>query len=469
MTGVPYIPRYITVHLGRPDAYAQNVTVTFPDYIKNVASSEIYPTWPSNSLRANIYVQVTFALNRIYTEWYRSRGYDFDITNSTQFDQKYIHGRDIFQSVSTIVDELFNDYIRRQGFIEPLFAQFCNGTTVTCNGLSQWGTVDLARQGYTPYEMLQYYYGSNIDIVFNAPVDLITGSYPGTPLRRGSTGNQVRTLQVRLNRVSSNYPAIPKIYPVDGIFGPKTESAVKAFQRVFGLTQDGIVGKATWYKLSYLYVSVKRLAELDSEGITLGELSKQYPDAIKEGDTGEKVKVLQFLLGMVANFNEEVPPINVDGIFGKKTKQAVIAFQKGYGLPPDGIVGNRTWDELWRAYQGILDVLPANYLGKGPATYPGTPLRQGSSGEAVVELQTYLSFLSGAFPAIPQIPVTGTFGEETKNAVRIFQSMMGMTVDGVVGPETWDAIASLYEDVRMGQVKQQGQFPGYELTERPDE
>ena len=194
---------------------------------------------------------MTFALNRIYTEWYRSRGYDFDITNSTQFDQKYIHGRDIFQSVSTIVDELFNDYIRRQGFVEPLFAQFCNGTTVTCNGLSQWGTVDLARQGYTPYEMLQYYYGNNIDIVFNAPVDLITGSYSGTPLQRGSTGNDVRTLQVRLNRISTNYPAIPKIYPVDGYFRPRNlKSAVKAFQRVFGLTQDGIVGKATWYKLS---------------------------------------------------------------------------------------------------------------------------------------------------------------------------------------------------------------------------
>ena len=157
---LPYIPEFITVHLGAPNSNAPNVQVSFPEYIKNVASSEIYPTWPESSIRANIYAQISFALNRIYTEWYRSRGYDFDITNSTQYDQKFIQGRDIFDNVSQIVDEIFNNYVRRQGSVEPYFTQFCNGTTVTCDGLSQWGTVELARQGYTPYGILQYYYGA---------------------------------------------------------------------------------------------------------------------------------------------------------------------------------------------------------------------------------------------------------------------------------------------------------------------
>ena len=178
-TGEPYIPETITVHLGSPDSNAPNVTVDFPTYVKNVASSEIYPTWPENSLRANIYVIVSFALNRIYTEWYRSRGYDFDITSSTQFDQKFINGREIFENISRLVDELFNDYVRRQGSIEPLFTAFCNGTTVTCGGLSQWGTVGLAQDGLTPYEILQYYYGDDIDIVRNAPVRSASPLIPG--------------------------------------------------------------------------------------------------------------------------------------------------------------------------------------------------------------------------------------------------------------------------------------------------
>lgn len=179
MTGLPFIPETITVHLGTPTSNAENVTVNFPDYIKNVASSEIFPTWPENSLRANIYAIVTFALNRIYTEWYRAKGYDFDITNTTQYDQKFINGREIFENISQITDELFKNYVVRQGSIEPLFTQFCNGTTVTCSGLSQWGTVGLAEQGYTPYEILQYYYGNDINIVTDAVVKTNTPSYPG--------------------------------------------------------------------------------------------------------------------------------------------------------------------------------------------------------------------------------------------------------------------------------------------------
>ena len=238
----PYVPQTVVVHLGSPSSNAQNVTVDFIDYIKNVASSELYPTWPEAALRANIYAIVTFTLNRIYTEWYRSQGYNFDITSNTQYDQAFFKDREIFGNISDIVDDIFNDYVRRQGNIDPLFAQYCNGTTVTCRGLSQWGTVTLANRGYTPYEMLQYYYGDDIEIVRNSPVKVNIPSYPGSPLRLGDLGNDVYAVQVRLNRIAVNYPAIPRIPNPDGIFGPETEQAVLAFQRYSGLTEDGIVG-----------------------------------------------------------------------------------------------------------------------------------------------------------------------------------------------------------------------------------
>ena len=237
----PYIPRTITVHLGAPDQAAENVTVSFPDYVKNVASSEIYPTWEPAAIRANVLAIVSFALNRVYTEFYPSRGYDFQITSTTAYDQKFIRGRDIFQPISQVVDEFFDDYIRRVGFVEPLSAKFCNGTTVTCDGLSQWGSQNLARQGYSAPEILNSYYG-NVEIVPNAPVRSPSPSYPGTPLRRGSQGSDVTVIQVALNRIAQNYPAIPRLDSVDGIFGPRTEAAVQRFQEIFGLSPDGIVG-----------------------------------------------------------------------------------------------------------------------------------------------------------------------------------------------------------------------------------
>ena len=198
---LPVIPENITVHLGRPTESARNVTVPFADYIKNVASSEIYPTWPENALRANILAQISFTLNRIYTEYYRSRGYDFDITNSTAFDQSFVYGRDIFENISQIVDEIFNEYVRRSGSVEPLFAVYCDGINVQCNGVSQWGSVELANQGLTPYEILQYYYGDGIELVTDVPVVGSITSYPGTPLRLGSNGDEVYFVQTRLNRI----------------------------------------------------------------------------------------------------------------------------------------------------------------------------------------------------------------------------------------------------------------------------
>ena len=374
VTVIPYIPRNITVHLGAPDAYAANVTVPFSDYVKNVASSEIYPTWDESALTANILAIISFALNRVYTEFYRSRGYDFDITSSTAIDQKFINGRSYFDSVSTIVDNIFDNYLRRMGFVEPLAAKFCNGTTVTCEGLSQWGSQSLAQQGLNSMQILRRYYGNNIELVNNAPVRGYTPSYPGTPLRLGSRGPQVTQAQVMLNRISQNYPAISRIYPVDGIFGEQTERSVISFQRIFNLTPDGIIGKATWYQLVRLYVGVNDLAELESQGQTFFRVNWQGSGTLQEGNTGQSVRQLQYMLRVVSDYISTVPAVAIDGIFGPATQAAVIAYQRHAGLTPDGIVGTNTWQSLYNQVSGILSSEETAGL-----QYPGQPLRLGSS------------------------------------------------------------------------------------------
>lgn len=351
-TVIPYIPQRITVHLGTPSSNAENVTVSFSDYVKNVASSEIYPTWDESALRANILAIVSFALNRVYTEFYRSRGYAFDITNSTAYDQFFVNGRSYFSNISRLVDELFNDYLRRPGFVEPLAAKFCNGTTVTCEGLSQWGSQNLANQGYSSTQILRSYYG-NVQIVNNAPILGITSSYPGTPLRRGTSGPSVVTVQTELNRISQSYPAIPKINPVDGIFGAQTEAAVRKFQQIFDLTVDGIVGRATWYALVRYYVAVTRLAELRSQGQRFYANSWATSDPIEQGDRGVKVEHLQYMLSVLAEFIPEIPNVTIDGIFGPATRNAVLAAQRRFELPQTGIVNAETWDEIYDQFSGI--------------------------------------------------------------------------------------------------------------------
>lgn len=349
---VPYVPQNITVHLGSPSSNAANVTVSFQDYVKNVASSEIYPTWDESALRANILAIVSFALNRVYTEFYRSRGYDFDITSSTAFDQAFVNGRSYFENISALVDELFNDYLRRPGFVEPLAAKFCNGTTVTCEGLSQWGSQNLALQGYNSDQILRSYYG-DVEIVNDAPIRGITSSYPGSPLRVGSSGPNVVVLQVALNRISQNYPAIPKIPANDGIFGSRTEAAVRAFQQIFGLTADGIVGPATWYEIVRLYSGVNSLSELRSQGQQYYAINWAAPNSLQVGDSGQYVQFLQYMLSVLSQYIPSIPPLSVDGIFGQATRAAVLAAQRRFGLPETGSVDNRTWDAIYDQYSGI--------------------------------------------------------------------------------------------------------------------
>ena len=387
---IPYIPQYITVHLGQPKEAAENVTVTFPDYIKNVASSEVYPTWSEEALKANILAQISFALNRVYTEFYPSRGYDFDITSETQNDQKFIKGRSTFENIDRLVDDMFTTYIRRVGFVEPLAAKFCNGTTSTCDGLSQWGSEAMAQEGADYMTILRNYYGDDIELVNDAPIRDVPNSYPGYPLRQGSSGEDVVVLQAMLNRIGQNYPAIPRLAQVDGIFGPRTEEAVRVFQSVFGLAVDGIVGRGTWYKLVFLYVAVTKLSELVSEGQSFTQV--QGPSGIqvlRQGDRGPAVSALQYFLSLIGQYSFNLPTLAIDGIFGPKTKQAVQDFQKAYNLPTTGVVDNATWLKLYDEYVGIattslananLPISPSEIENQFQAgQFPGYPLSYGSN------------------------------------------------------------------------------------------
>ena len=457
MAELPVIPESITVHLGAPNSPAENVTVSFSDYIKNVASSEIYPTWPENALRANIYAQISFALNRIYTEYYRSRGYDFDITNSTSVDQSFVYGRDIFDNISEIVDEIFNDYIARQGFIEPLFALYCDGVRTNCPGLSQWGSVDLAERGYIPYDILRYYYGNDINIIRDAPVENIGASYPGVPLRLGSAGNDVRTVQTRLNRISANYPAIPKISSPDGIFGTETENAVLEFQRIFSLSADGIVGKATWYRIQSIYNAVKKLNELESEGLMLSDVEKQFSGTLSLGDTGLEVSVVQYYLAVVAYFDPRVYAPTFNGVFDEATRQSLISFQRAYGLSETGEANEETWNRLASVYRGNISSVES---GVSAELFPGALITLGSEGEDVLLVQKYLASVASVYKEIPVPPQSGVYDAATQNAVRVFQGLSGIQQSGVVGPITWLLLAEKYNEIENGNIRAEFQYPG---------
>ncbi len=464
MPELPFIPETITVHLGSPnDSSAENVTVSFPDYIKNVASSEIFPTWNEQAIRANIYAQISYALNRIYTEYYPSQGYNFDITNTTALDQSFVRGRNIFENISQIVDEIFDSYIRRQGFVEPLFAQYCNGTTSFCDGLSQWGSEELAQAGQSYEEILRNYYGDDIEIVREAPVRGITASLPIRSLRIGSSGDDVRSVQNRLNRISVNYPAIPKIAEVNGFFDENTENAVREFQRIFNLTPDGIVGRATWYRIQYLYNSIKRLNSLNAEGIMPGDVELQFPRVLRPGDSGAGVSVIQYLLNYVAQFENSIAPFDQTGTYDQATENAVRSFQQLYGLTVDGIVGEQTYSALFDAYTGIIEGLPQDLFIPSIIPYPGFELLLGSADPSVTDLQEYLNFIGQTYTTIPNVPVSGVFGTTTRDAVIAFQQAFGLPPTGIVGLGTWRAIGDVYDDLLGSQTVADEQYPGYEI------
>ena len=453
------IPKNITVHLGKPAASARNVTVSFRDYIANVASSEVYPTWPEQALRANIHCQISLALNRIYTEWYPSKGYTFNITNSTSYDQYYVHGRTVFDVMVRITDDIFNTYIRKTGTVNPYYSEYCDGKSVTCPGLKQWGTVTLANQGRNALQILKYYYGNDIEIIRTSNIQSIPQSYPGSPIRQGDSGTAVFTLQRQLNRITKDYPFLG-LLTVDGVFGAKMAATVRAFQKQFNLTADGVVGRQAWYKISYIYVSVKDLAELTSEGeVSSGTLSDGTwgGTVLRTGSTGSAVEQLQFWLNTLAQYESSIPSLTVDGVYGTGTANTVRAFQRKYGLTVDGVVGRDTWTELYDQFRSIQSDNGT------PNAYPGTALRQGSSGQNVRLVQFWLKIARTVYSSLNNITVDGIFGSSTAAAVRRFQTYFGLTSDGVVGRTTWNKLYEVYNDIAnrlLSPSLRPGEYPG---------
>lgn len=439
---LPYIPSYITVHLGAPAAQAENVTVSFRDYVKNVASSEVYPTWDEDALRANILAIVSFALNRVYTEYYRVRGYPFDITASTAYDQQFYKGRNFFGNISRLVDGLFDDYIRRPGFVEPLAAKFCSGTTVTCEGLSQWGSQHLATQGYGWLRILKNYYGQNIEIVTDAPKAEYRESYPGAALRVGSRGRSVALIQTALNRISQSFPAIPKL-AVDGVYGPGTEAAVRIFQRVFELEADGVVGRQTWYGVERVYAGVLRLSELRSQGLRYEDLDWEFSEPLRAGDRGDRVRQLQYMLAVVAQFVQAVPSLAVDGIFGPNTRDAVAAFQGYEGFAVTGEADDRTWDALYDLYSGIDDRVLQNR-----AAFP----RFDSAATTVANARQRLEDL-------------GYTGQNLQQALRAYQRARGLPVNGRLTEESARAITAAWQALDYSRAARMTQYPGTPLSQ----
>lgn len=439
----PIIPTNITIHLGTPQSDSKNITVPFTDYIKNVASSELYPTWPTNALKANIYAIISFAMNRIYNEWYRSKGYNFDITSSPIYDQAYTENRAIYQNISDIVDEIFNDYVVKGNQIQPYFTRYCDGRKTTCDGLSQWGSVSLANQNKSPLDILKYYYGNDISIKIDAPVGDNTEGYPGYSIGLGNAGNPVLLIQRDLRRIKQNYPAIPEINDTLGIYTEETLEAVKKFQEIFNLPVTGIVDKATWYKIKYIYTSVKKLSDLYSEGLSQEEVTFLYNDELKYGDTGIEVEYIHYFLDAIAFLDPDIPRLRTNSIYNNDTITMVKAFQKKYNLPVTGIFTYTDWKVLKNIYDKILTSFPEEYEEYVNELYPDYFLTLGSTGDDVRRFQRFLLTICRFDKSIPGVRVNGIFDELTEKSVKKIQQDNGIDVNGIVGPFTWRKVVEL--------------------------
>ena len=435
----PVVPNTITVHLGKPDDNAKNVTVSFTDYISNVASSEIYPTWPVESLKANIYAIISFTMNRIYNEWYRSKGYNFDITNSPIYDQAFVYNRSTYENINNIVEEIFNNYVVKGNSIDPYFTRYCDGRNTTCNGLSQWGSVSLANQGKSALEILRYYYGNDINIRYDAEVGDTIG-YPGYVVRLGSAGNPVLAIQRDLRRIRKNYPAIPNITSTLGIYDEETVNAVKKFQEIFSLPVTGSVDKATWYKIKYVYTSVKKLSDLYSEGLSEDEATFLYEDELNYGDTGIEVEYIHYFLDAIAFLDPDIPRLKTNSIYNDNSITMVKAFQEKYKLPVTGVFTYRDWNKLKEIYDNILINLNNEFVND---LYPDNFLSLGSSGDDVVRFQRYLLAICKYDHSIPGVRVNGIFDDLTNRSVLKLQKDFGLDQNGVVGPILWRKVVEL--------------------------
>ena len=390
--------------------------------------------WPEQALRANIHCQISLALNRIYTEWYPSKGYSFNITNSTSYDQYYVHGRTVFDVMVRLTDDIFNTYIRKTGTVNPYYAEYCDGKSVTCPGLKQWGTVTLANQGRSALSILKYYYGSNIEIIRTNNIQSIPQSYPGSPLRQGSSGQNVRLVQFWLKVARTVYSRLNNI-TVDGIFGSSTAAAVRRFQTYFGLTSDGVVGRTTWNKLYEVYNDIAN--RLLSPSLRPGE----YPGVLRNGSTGTAVRELQFYLYLMSAYQSSIPSVSIDGRFGAATEAAVRAYQRFAGLTVDGIVGRKTWDSLYGKASALRSSGPVVTLKRLP--YPGTPLTVGTDSSAVLYYTLLLQRIAYYYDSVASPALSSQYTQETANATASAQELLGLPATGVADAETWTAVEAL--------------------------
>ena len=440
----PVIPEEIVVHLGAPNQAANDINVSFIDYITNVASSELYPTWPNDSLKANILAIISFTLNRIYNEWYRSKGYNFDITSSPIYDQTYTQNREVYENINSIVIDMFNDYIVKEGQVQPYFAQYCDGRKTTCSGLSQWGSVTLANQGKSPLNILKTYYGNDISIKYNASVGDTT-SYPGYEIGLGQAGNPVSAIQRDLKRIRKNYPAIPNINTNLGIYDQETAEAVKKFQEIFSLPITGIVDKATWYKIKYIYTSVKKLSDLYTEGLSTAEATFQYRDVLEYGDTGIEVEFIHYYLDAISFLDNDIPHLKTNSVYNDSTKAMVMAFQKKYGLPVTGKFTYTDWNVLKQTYDKMLKSFSSleEYSSYVDDLYPGYFLSRGLKNDDVKKLQMLLLKICKYDKSIPGVRVNGEFDELTEKSIMKIQSDYNLGITGLVGPFSWKKIVEL--------------------------
>ena len=439
----PIVPNNITVHLGAPDKYARDITVPFTDYIANVASSELYPTWPKNALIANIYTIISFAMNRIYNEWYRSKGYNFDITSLPAYDQTYTENRSTYENINNIVEDIFNNYVVKGNQVQPYFTSYCDGRVTTCDGLSQWGSVTLANQGKSPLDILKYYYGNDIKIKYDAPVGDAKEGFPGDDVGLGYAGNPVLAIQRDLKRIRKNYPAIPNITSDLGIYDEETEAAVKKFQEIFNLPVTGVVDKGTWYKIKYVYNSVLKLADLYSEGLTENDVTFRYADELKYGDTGIEVEYIHYFLDALAFLDPDIPRLPTNSIYTNNTESIVKAFQEKYKLPVTGIFTYSDWTMLKNAYRTILKSFPKEYQNFIDELYPDYFLTRGMSGNDVRRFQKFLLAICRFDKSIPGVRVNGIFDELTEKSVMKIQQDYGFDINGIVGPLLWRKVVEL--------------------------
>ena len=438
----PVVPINITVHLGEPDSQGKDITVPFVDYNCNVAASELYPTWPKEALVANIYTIISFALNRIYNEWYRSKGYNFDITSSPAYDQTYIPNRSTYANINDIVEEIFNNYIVKDSQIQPYFTSYCDGRVTKCDGFSQWGSVSLANEGKSPIEILKYYYGDDIKIKYNAPVGNQEGAFPGN-IALGNAGNPVLVIQRELRRIRRNYPAIPDISNNLGIYDTETLEAVKKFQEIFSLPITGIVDKGTWYKLKYVYNSVKKLSDLYSEGLSLEEATFLYTDQVNYGDTGIEVEYIHYFLDALAFLDNDIPRLPLDSIYSNNSVTMVKAFQEKYKLPVTGVFTYADWIILREAYDSIFASIPLEYKEYVSELYPDYFLTKGMTGNDVRRLQKFLLAICKYDGSIPGVRVNGIFDELTEKSIKKIQADYDFDINGIVGPLLWRKIVEL--------------------------